>query len=84
MPPSINEVKSKWFTVSPTLEVSNYERPIYGGKKSEVRRCKYNGRDFEKGKKREGEDEPQGGISWPGTIQDTEDEMDMDRYTFEN
>jgi len=59
-----------------------YELPIYGGKKSEVRRCKYNGRDFEKGKKRE--DEPQGGISWPDTIQDTEDEVDMNRYTLEN
>ena len=61
-----------------------YELPIYGGKKSEVRRYKHNGRDFEKGKKRE--DEPQGGISWPDTTQDTEDEVDMDmnRYTLEN
>ena len=42
------------------------------------------GRDFEKEKKRK--DEPQGGISWPDTIQDTEDEVDMDmnRYTLEN
>ena len=40
------------------------------------------GRDFEKEKKRK--DEPQGGISWPDTIQDTEDEMDMNWYTFEN
>ena len=59
-----------------------YELPIYGGKKSEVRRYKHNGRDFEKGKKRE--DEPQREISWPDTIQDTEDEMHMNRYTFEN
>ena len=31
-----------------------YELPIYGGKKCEVRRYKCNGRNFEKGKKARG------------------------------
>ena len=47
-----------------------------------VHRYKYDGQDFQKGKKRK--DEPQGGISWPNSIPATEDVVDMNRYTLEN